>query len=330
MTTIYYYSVVSVLFFNLSFTHGFQLLPFRSINAITRDHTPVLRLAQRDFMDVATTSDVTLQSLRETLCGLRADLRTCETAAVGIEPDTPTSIKAVGDRNLSLDEFGREKVLSTRIPKLALHRTHLGPSLIPGAGRGLFAKHAISKGDLITCYPGDAILYTPPNSDEKYDEEEDMDDISIWDDDIENEEEEGADEIVIWGEHVEEADRWEEDAVFEGSIEEERPHGKRPLTDYAVEVCDLYTVLALPALDTDPAYFGHFANDGAGHFAEGGTGIGGDMISAYVLESIRLSNARHVPLEESHMVTIATRDIAEGEEILVMYGPDYWMEHSNF
>ena len=320
--------------FLLVFTIGFQLIPPRSAYAISRDHNRGLQLARTDLMDVVTASDVTLQSLREMLRQMRVDLREIETAKIGEELETPTSSRATV-RNLSPDDRAREKILSTRIPELVLHRTYLGPSLIPGAGRGLFAKHAISKGNLITCYPGDALLYTPCNPEEKDNEEEDMDDITlddipIWEDDDGDNDEEEIDEIVIWGDHVDETECWKDDAVFEGSIEGKGSNGERPLTDYAVEVCDSYTVLALPVLDADPAYFGHFANDGAGHFAKDGAGIGGDMISAYVLESIELSNARHMPLEDSHMVTIATRDIAEGDEIFVTYGPDYWMEHSNF
>ena len=36
----------------------------------------------------------------------------------------------------------------------------------------------------------------------------------------------------------------------------------------------------------------------------------------------------HQPLDsanELHMVTVAVRDITKGEEILVTYGPDYWI-----
>jgi len=258
-----------------------------------------------DLTDSTTTAEVTLQSLRGTLRRLRADLRTDTKLR---ESEAPTSR---ADRNLSPDELARETLLSTRIPNLALCHTRVGPSTIPGAGRGLFATHNVAKGDLITCYPGDALLYTPPGEDEDG---------------------EGMDEIVIWGEHVDEVDCWDEDAVFDGSVEGEEGGG-RPLTDYAIEVCELYTVLALPVLDNDPAYAGHYANDGAGHFAidSGAMSVGVEEgIAAYVHESIELANAQNRVLEDSHMVTIATRDITKGEEILVTYGMDFWMEHSNF
>jgi hypothetical protein len=48
-----------------------------------------------------------------------------------------------------------------------------------------------------------------------------------------------------------------------------------------------------------------------------------ENIAAYVLKSIEVGNAMHKPFEgraikeEIHMVTVATRDIEAGEEILV-------------
>ena len=49
-----------------------------------------------------------------------------------------------------------------------------------------------------------------------------------------------------------------------------------------------------------------------------------DNIAAYVLKSFDVANAMHQPLDEDefHMVTVVIRDIKEGEEILVTYGPD--------
>lgn len=293
--------------------------------------TVALRVDLTDTISssTSTTEGLNLESLREMLQELRAAL------LVQAEQDTikkskprdsaATSDNAensqVANRNLSPDELAREILLSTRIPNLKLCHTRLGPSTLPGAGRGLFATHDIVKGDLITCYPGDALLYEPPHDDgESYDEGEDLD--------ME------ADEIVIWGAHVDEVDRWDEDAVFNGHEEGRGGIDERPLTDYALWVCELYSVLAMPLLDTDPAYSGHFANDAGGHLAingSGGVNVGVEEgIAAYVNESIKLSNAQLEVLEDSHMVAIARRNISEGEEIFVTYGMNYWMENVSF
>jgi len=314
-------------------TSGF-ILPPRHVNAPYAPRSPVQLRA--DLKDDHITTEVTLQSLRETLRRLRVDLRVAVTIKKDREPlvdnnddddegTMATSRRApTSNRDLSPDEMARETLLCTRIPKLALCHTVVGPSKIPGAGRGLFALHDIPKGDLITCYPGDALIYTPPYAGDDGDDDE-GDDI---------------DEIVIWGDHVDEADQWDEDAVFDGhwSVEgsdDEVGKDGRPLTDYALFVCESYAVMGMPLLDVDPAYSGHYANDGAGHLAMDGAVIGDGVsveegIKAFVNESLRLANAQNRVVEDSHMGTIATRDISKGDEILVTYGMDYWMEHSNF
>mmetsp|Transcript_35344 Transcript_35344/g.42193 ORF Transcript_35344/g.42193 Transcript_35344/m.42193 type:complete len:344 (+) Transcript_35344:71-1102(+) len=317
-------------------TSGFILPPRHARASAPYDlRSPVLLRA--DLTDDHITTEVTLQSLRETLRRLRLDLRTAVTIKKHREPsadndddddDEGTTATSRGaptpNRDLSPDEMARETLLCTRIPKLALCHTVVGPSKIPGAGRGLFALHDISKGDLITCYPGDALIYTPPYAGDDGDDDEGED----------------IDEIVIWGEHVDEAERWDEDAVFDGhwSVEgsdDEVGKDGRPLTDYALEVCESYAVLGMPLLDVDPAYSGHYANDGAGRLAMDGAVIGDGVsveegIVAFVNESLRLANAQNRVVEDSHMGTIATKNISEGDEILVTYGMDYWMEHSNF
>eukprot|EP00978_Attheya_sp_CCMP212_P043214 scaffold278002_cov50-Attheya_sp.AAC.1 len=338
-------------------------------------HSYVGRLVQLDVTattdddrpksEVPITNTAMFQSLQEIIRRLRADL--CTTAAakkatynnnnnnhnVLTRDDLSSDEITLLSRDLSPDEIARETLLSSRIPELTpiLCSTRLGPSTIPEAGRGLFAARDISKGDVITCYPGDGLLYTLPlpsqnndNKDQSVDDEEAFEDMEIYDEDefdtefedefgdMEDEDEE-VDEIVIWGEHVDETIRWDEDAVFDGYGSMEDRGGGRPLTEYALEVCDSYTLLGVPDLDANPAYYGHFANDAAGHFAgvSNGFGVGVEEgLAAYVLESVERSNAKHRPLEKSHMVTVATRDISEGEEIFVTYGVDYWIEHSAY
>jgi hypothetical protein len=239
------------------------------------------------------------------------------------------------DRESTPNELVKETLLSTRLPNLSLNRTCIGPSTIEGAGRGLFATEDINMGELITLYPGDALLCDYSELEEEdYDEldEEEMEDFDEEDADFEDEEyyEEAdyVEEVVLWGDHVDTSDRMEEDEVFDGLVEEEVP----PLTSYAASVDDVYSVMGLPLLDDDPAYYGHFANDGAGHIAiqtgvDDAARIGiEEIISSYVSESVELSNAIHKPIADGlHLGTVATKDIKKGEEVLVTYGPDYWM-----
>ena len=54
------------------------------------------------------------------------------------------------------DAQALENLLRTRLPQLALHRCRVAPSLYHGSG--VFATRHIEPGELVTCYPGDAVL----------------------------------------------------------------------------------------------------------------------------------------------------------------------------
>jgi len=245
---------------------------------------------------------------------------------------------------LTTEQRVREALLSTRLELPFLHRSRIGPSTIDGAGRGLFATENIAKGEIITCYPGDALLreLAPSETDENDDLFENDEDFLDFD--FDDDEEEAVDEVVLWGAHVKNKDRWDDDTVFDGS--ESTP----PLTSYAIAVNDEYSIMGHPSLDDNPAYYGHFSNDGAGHLAfekgnsqnnmESSLELGlatetdaigvEECIAAYVRKSLEVANAIHKPPDagELHMVTVVKRDIKEGEEILVTYGPDFWVGHA--
>lgn len=79
------------------------------------------------------------------------------------------------NRNLTSEQMVHEALLSARLPLPFLNRTRVAPSLIEGAGRGLFATENIADGEVITCYPGDAILYELPSESGKNDPNENDD-----------------------------------------------------------------------------------------------------------------------------------------------------------
>ena len=147
------------------------------------------------------------------------------------------------------------------------------------AGVGVFAVADIAPGEVITCYPGDAVTYRlPPDAA-----------ASFWQND------EGT-RGVIWGLHV--------------------PSELRRLSntddDYALKVDETYGVIGLRALGTDDvAYAGHLANDGASLSDFGWSA------EAYMKASVEKANAGHKALLGCHTATIATRHIRCGEEVLV-------------
>jgi len=174
------------------------------------------------------------------------------------------------------------------------------------------------------------------------DEDEEVD-IEVY-----NVEDEEETTYCLWGAHVSSEYILDEDAVFDGT------ETSQPLTSTAVAVDGEYSIMGCDLECINSAYSGHYANDGAGHLAlekpnsqknkEAAIELGLDWddddneeevgveenIAAYVLKSLEVANAMHrsVDKDNSHIATVATRDIKKGEEVFVTYGPDYWLGHA--
>ena len=182
-------------------------------------------------------------------------------------------------RNFTLQQLAREWMLNSRIDGLRINRTILRTE---GAvsGYGLFATRDIRPGELISCYPGDVLMYHPTDG-------------------------------ILFGGHVPNGIR--EVDLVDGWL------------DYSLAEDEEYAVVGIPDLNQDPAYLGHFANDGARLL-----GVDDGAADDYLAASERARNAQHVDVADGlHMVTLATRRIHLGEEIFVSYGEDYWREYNS-
>lgn len=119
------------------------------------------------------------------------------------------------------------RLLSTRFPDLMLNRCYIANSTIPNAGFGVFAKRDINDGELITLYPGDAVLIDNHKDDED------------------------AVMAVMFGSHIKQEDR----------------NFDRVTTSFArgyeMEINDNTSIIGDPNLGDYAAYLGHFINDGA-------------------------------------------------------------------
>ena len=179
-------------------------------------------------------------------------------------------------------------MLATRCSNLLLNRCHIGPSKLPGAGLGLFASRDIKAGEMITLYPGDALLYWKNG-------------------------------------RVASGSRECSGVVFGAHIPEEEKDAARVTTEsarqYEAGASSTLSCVGDPRRDSDPAYMGHFANDGAMCDS-----AGGDQ-EMYREASSIAANADHVTLEGCQLATQATKDIASGAEIYVSYGEGYWLSH---
>lgn len=201
--------------------------------------------------------------------------------------------------DLSREEYSRQSILKRRIPNLDNGKNiQIGASTIPGGGRGLFSTRSIQAGEVITCYPGDALVVTMSENNDDAD-----DDIAAY--------------SLVWGSHVPPNWRFTDDFKLWNSRDNDDDYS--PWTGYVVQVCDTYSVLGLPHLDIDLTYAGHFANDSC-------RALSPKDLSRYVLKSQERANAQHQQVMGLHVATVATRAIEPGEEIFVTYGPDYWRD----
>jgi len=184
------------------------------------------------------------------------------------------------------------KLLSTRLPNLRLDRSHVATSTIPNAGYGLFASRDINDGELITLYPGDAVLSKSEV------EEEDL----------------GLGLICS--------------VMFGAQTLPERRDTNRVLSHeargYEMEISAYTSIVGDPSIGLDNAYNGHFANDGGylTEFDDAGR-------KAYEKETLARFNAANFVMEGAHMGTVATKPIKKGDEVFLSYGEGYWLSRSD-
>ena len=161
------------------------------------------------------------------------------------------------------DEDLHRKVLSTRLPGLRLARCRIAPS--PVHGFGVFATRDIKAGELVTLYPGDALL---------------LQRTSIATTRVSGE------PRVLFGGHVP-AGRQEVSVVEELSG-----------NGYEVRVSDTVSIIGDPALGPDAAYAGHFINDGVSLTHLGAISSAEEFRHAYEEESLARRNAAHVTIHQ--------------------------------
>jgi len=153
-------------------------------------------------------------------------------------------------------------------------------------GNGLFAKNSIKKGDIITLYPCDVLVYFPEK----------------------NRNTEGH--ILAY--------MFSDEFKDNQNIKDLFNTNKKYYKDYQLVVNDSYSIIGLPEIYNNPAYLGHFCNDGARGHNEKDKQI-------YETVSVVKSNAYFKNICDCMMAIVAIRDIDIGEEILVTYGHGYWI-----
>lgn len=214
-----------------------------------------------------------------------------------------------------LDMFSADtRVLDKEVEKMnekmraILRTTRLGdrtlqpgeePSLVrrPGNGtlkKGLFANRDFAKGEYITTFPIDCTLYKDDDNQRTkvcYAAHVDMDAL----------EKQGSTEVIL-------ANRRFAHLVSNKGM---------PLS------------MAMPdrdgAKDDTPYYWGHWADDGASLTPQTDNANAKLAAKDYVEQSYAKANATHIMVADGIFVwTIATRNIARGDEIFVTHGLNWW------
>jgi SET domain len=174
------------------------------------------------------------------------------------------------------------------------------PSLVVGAGMGMFAKRSIQRGTVISFYPVHAIGV-------------DFGDTSVC-----------IASSDVGQEYFNNRDRmgsnWNKDCNYQQYL-----IGSRPLAGYCV--ADLFDGDNL-FVDVDPnqvdkaGWKGHYVNDAAVVETSGEEGI-----VQYYQRSRRGKNCVHVPLGPCPILAVVTtREVEQGEELFTTYGGSYWLE----
>ena len=183
------------------------------------------------------------------------------------------------------------KLMATRRENLPLNRCRVAPSSLHGLG--VFATRDIKKGEIVTLYPGDAVLQWK-------DDRQDLRDVK-----------------VLFGSHV---PLLKQD-VKKATSEESRA--------YEILATDTISVVGDPELCDDMSYVGHIINDGS--FCDSLEGrVKYERDTAKLMNAehclLRGWSGRKLPV---HFFTRAARDIAKDEEILVSYSFGYWLARTN-
>lgn len=170
---------------------------------------------------------------------------------------------------------------------LDLRKVDVKPSKIHG--RGVFAAQKISVGELITFYPAHIIDYTP-NADRAIDNHTC---ITC-----------GSSSFSL---------RFGDSNIRDPCFRD---------NDYAFSIDELYTIIGVKQIDDDLTYVGHLINDGVK------CDNTPQSHSVYWRVVPMKDNCMFKTLKHGlHVAVLATRDIAEGEELLVPYGHAFWSSY---
>lgn len=180
----------------------------------------------------------------------------------------------------------REEIQSRRLYITIEERVSIKKSSIHG--KGVFAIKDIKKGQLITLYPSDYMIWNDRKA-------------NVY--------------AYVPGAHLAECDKA---LSFKRMSEKER----KKWNEYNFTVDTTFSIIGHPLLLSNPSYLGHMCNDGAKMSKN-------DAKSkhTYLEQTKKKRNAEYKKIDKDGCCIgiVAVKDIKKGEEVLVSYGYNYWI-----
>ena len=245
------------------------------------------------------------------------------------QPSTSEPSKEATMNTIPDESIVRMNLLRTRHMNLELDKCRIDVSTIPNAGYGVYATKAISRNELITLYPGDALIqwkhkdHLDPNTD-------------------------GGIQI-FFGTHIPESERTvsvnnnNNNSQNSSKDSHHTAPSSRQFMDhiptarsYEVRINDTISVIGDPHRHSDPAYLGHMINDHCtiddnnNNIIDVENNIDdneAELVRQYNIKSIQQSNCKiQIGIDhQCHVEIVATRNISLGEELFLSYGSSYWL-----
>lgn len=229
------------------------------------------------------------------------------------------------ERNNYLNKM-RMNLLKTRWPNPSLRRCRVQPSTIPDAGLGVFCTRDLKAQELVTLYPGDALL--------QWDNASHVDDH-------------GTLRVVLGSSSTPTTPPLTSSssvsastfapntstAARSGFLLGTTPDAARA---YEVRIAPTLSVVGDPQQCADPAYLGHMINDctalilDCSSKEEGQEGTTSRSINQYNEKSLQCANAQIVIVgggenNACHVAIVTIKPVVAGSEIFLSYGSNYWL-----
>lgn len=191
--------------------------------------------------------------------------------------------KEIEGKTVRIDKL-KILLLYTRYKLPNIGKVHIDKSTIHG--KGVFASMDIKKGELLTFYPADVVLFKMQSEETK--------------------------KPLFYT-------QFSQEIIKEYDRNEDRLKKFAENTTYRLDMDERYSIIGYPKFDQDSNFLGHYIND----WFDGDPFKMNEQ--EYLKNSLQRINCGSRPTKGGlHIAVVAIKDISRGEELLTAYGTKYW------